>query len=126
MGITFVLVGVLIGSLVTRWVFVDDEKEEFYKNQIQDLTEQRNRYINYINRYHDKIEDAEIYRGKTQLYESILNKLLGEKSQTDVGFMFEGNFYSAQNFNLERNPGEADTLTVEFTSIGIPFNSKGE
>lgn len=101
-----------------------DEMQAFYEKHIEELKHEvefwRDRSLNNSCK---ALECA----GQVELYEKIFDKILGERvSGTDEIFMFETRAYRPRSFTLNRNPGEPDTLDVEFVATGIPQLNKGE
>lgn len=94
-----------------------DDMKEFYEKRIASLEKTADHWRDRV------IDDAykcSALNAKCDLYESILNKLLGEgNTRTDATVIFEGKVYRTRSFSLERNPDEPDTLTVECVRVDI-------
>ena len=110
-----------------------NDMKEFYDKRIVELTEERDhyreRYIQQCREYreferrqigkHNKVLDNyHAALGKIEMYKEFLNRLYGEHSlTTDTMFIFEGKQYRPTEFDLHREKGEPDRLTVEFVAI---------
>lgn len=101
-----------------------DEMQVFYEKRIEEL---KLEVEHWQDRSFNSSDKALECAGQVALYEKIFDKLLGERApETDTIFIFEGKCYKPRSFTLNRNPGEPDTLDVEFVATGIPKMSKGE
>ena len=71
--------------------------------------------------------ELSVENAKVELYEKLLNKILGEKcTTTDSMFMFEGECYQPMSFTLNREKDAPDTLSVEFLKYPFGFMKKEE
>lgn len=90
-----------------------DEMKAYYDKRIEELRHD-------VQFWRDKClingSVSGVHTAKIEMYEKILNKLLGERNETtDSVFIFEGKCYRPVNFNLNRDlEDHEDTLTVDF------------
>lgn len=94
----------------------DDKK---YENMYECLNKRIDGLMNDVDYFRDKWSEGHIdtvsSKTKIELYEAIIDKLLGKQAETtDSVFIFEGKIYRPVNFRLSRGQGEVDTLDVEF------------
>ena len=99
-----------------------DEMKAYYEHRIEELKNDvqywRDKLFNYA-------REVDINRGKCDVYELVLNKLLGDKrTSTDEFFMLDGNLYRFHSYSLDHEPDREDRLTVEF--IRCDLLPKGE
>ena len=63
----------------------------------------------------DDVYAKGLQKGKLELYEQLLKKLMGERTgATDCYFIFEGKVYRAVEFDLNRSEEGQERLMVEF------------
>lgn len=72
-------------------------------------------------RYFDYVCDAErkTLSRNNDMLRSAIKKLIGDQSTyMDSTFIYKGSIYEARSFELHKDPGKSETLTVEFYKEG--------
>lgn len=92
-----------------------DDMREFYKKHVDDIKHDRD---HWHDRYFNVVFNQKSLETKVEIYEKILNKLLGDsKKITDEIIMFDGKTYKIKEFTMHHAENEPDTLTVECAQI---------
>ena len=113
-NIILILAGMVIGIGITCLIHrYNDDRDEMYRH--------------YETRIECLKKDVQLYRDKAligacsqntiDIYKELVSKFMdGPNATTDKIFMFEGVPYKPTSFDLSREEGRADTLTVDFVS----------
>ena len=103
-----------------------DDMRAFYERRERELQKDielwRSRWIDAMNEKKEAddkqlaaIEREKFALGKCELYEQLLNKLLGDPTKgTDELLVLNGDIYKMVSYSLDHDPERADLLSVNF------------
>ena len=118
---THFIAGFVLATILAAIVFgcITRADHKKYEDMRECLNKRIDRLVDDVDYFRNKWSEGYIdtvsSKTKIELYEAIIDKLLGKQAETtDSVFIFEGKIYRPVNFRLSRGQGEVDTLDVEF------------